>query len=90
MCVSIYTNKCNMQHLNSGFNKFNVYDSTHVKMLIVQEMWKNSLNHSSSIAKHWVACVSIYFNKCRMQLVNNGFNILKMNGLIHVHMLIIE
>jgi len=25
-----------------------------------------------------------------MQLVSNGFNILKMNGLIHVHMLIIE
>jgi hypothetical protein len=25
-----------------------------------------------------------------MQFVNNNFNILKMNGLIHVHMLIIE
>jgi len=25
-----------------------------------------------------------------MKLVNNGFNILKVNGLIHVHMLIIE
>jgi hypothetical protein len=25
-----------------------------------------------------------------MQFVNNGFNILKVNGSIHVHMLIIE
>ncbi len=38
MCVSIYTNKCNMQHLNSGFNKLKVNDSTDVKMFIVQEM----------------------------------------------------
>jgi hypothetical protein len=35
MCVLIYTNKCNMQHLNSGFNKFKVDDLIHVKMLIV-------------------------------------------------------
>jgi hypothetical protein len=34
-----------MQHFNSDFNKFKVDDSTHVKMLIVQEMWKKSLNH---------------------------------------------
>jgi hypothetical protein len=77
-----------MQHLNNGFNKFNVYDSTHVKMLIVQKIWKKSLNHSNLITKHWVACVSIYFNKCKMQL--NGFNILKVNVLSHIHMLIIE
>jgi hypothetical protein len=42
---NIYTNKCNMQHLNNGFNKFKVDDLTHVKMLIVQEMWKNSPNY---------------------------------------------
>jgi hypothetical protein len=53
-------------------------------------MWKNTLIPSSIIAKHWIACVSIYFNKCKMQLVSNGFNILKVNGLTHVHMLIIE
>jgi hypothetical protein len=32
-------------------------DLIHVNMLIVQEMWKNSLNHSSIIAKYWTACV---------------------------------
>jgi hypothetical protein len=57
MCVSIYINKHNMQHLNNGFCKFKVDDSTHVKMLIFQKMWKNSLNHSSIIAMHWIACM---------------------------------
>jgi hypothetical protein len=45
MCISIDTNKYNMQHLNNGFSKFKVDDLIHVKMLIVQEMWKNLLNH---------------------------------------------
>jgi hypothetical protein len=40
---------------------------THVYTLIVQEMWKNSLNHSSIIAKQCqIAHASIYFNKCKM------------------------
>jgi hypothetical protein len=62
MCVSIYTNKYNLQHLNNGFNKSKVDGSTQT----------NSLNHSSIIAKHWVAYVSIYFNKCKMELMSNG------------------
>ncbi len=41
-----------MQHLNNDFNKFKVDDSTHVKMLIIQEMWENSLNHSNIITKY--------------------------------------
>jgi hypothetical protein len=79
-----------MQHLNSGFNKFKVYYSTHVKILIVQETWKNSLTRLNIIAKHCVAYVSIYYNKNNMQLVSNIFNKLKVNGLTHVHMLITE
>jgi len=90
MCILIYINKCNIQYLNNGFNKFKVHDSIHIKLLIVQKMWKNLLNHSNIIIKHWTACVSIYFNKCKMQLVNNGFNILKINYLIHESMLIIQ
>jgi hypothetical protein len=42
------------------------------------------------MAIHWVTCVSIYLNKCKMQLMSNGFNMLKVNGLTHVHMLIIK
>jgi len=90
MCVSIYISKCNMQHLNNGFNRFKVSDFYHGKMLIIQKMWRKSLNHSNIITKHWVACVPIYCNKCKMQLMNNGFNIFKVNGLTQVHMLIIE
>jgi hypothetical protein len=41
VCFHIYISKCNMQCLNNGFNKFKVSDLIHVKMLIIQEMWKN-------------------------------------------------
>jgi hypothetical protein len=44
MCVSIYISKCNIQRLNSVFNKLKVDDSTHVKVLIVQQMCKNHKN----------------------------------------------
>ncbi len=74
--------------MNNGFSKFKVDDSTHVKMLIIQKMLKNSLNHN--IAKYWTTCVSIYSNKCKMQFMNNGFDILNVKGLIQVHILIIE
>jgi hypothetical protein len=80
MCVSIFTSKCIMQHLNSAFNRFKMDDSTHIKMLIIQEMWKKSINHSSIIAKYWVSCVLVYYNKWKMQFVSNIFSILKVNG----------
>jgi hypothetical protein len=66
MCVSIYINKCNVQHLNNGFDKLKVANSSHVEMFIIQEMWKNSLNYPNIIAKYWIACVLIYYNKCKM------------------------
>jgi hypothetical protein len=80
MCVLIHISKCNMQHLNSGFNKLKVDDFAHVKMLIVQEMWKISLNHWSVISIYWIACVLVYYNKWKMQFMSNDFNILKVNG----------
>ncbi len=74
-----------MQHLNmnSDFNKLKLNNLIHVKMLIVQKMWKISLNHSSIIVKYWVACVLVYY-KCKMQFVNNGLNVLKMNSSIMI------
>jgi hypothetical protein len=65
LCV-FHINKCNMQHLNNGFNKFKMDETTCLKMLIVQEMWKISLNHSNIITKHWVTCVSIHSNKYKI------------------------
>jgi hypothetical protein len=32
-----------MQLMNNEFNTFKMNDSTHVQMLIVQKIWKNSL-----------------------------------------------
>jgi hypothetical protein len=61
MCVSIYISKCNIQRMNNGLNKLKVDDSTHVKMLIVWEMWKFSLNYSNIIVKYWVACVLVLY-----------------------------
>jgi hypothetical protein len=69
-----------MQCLNNGFHKLKVDDLTHVKMLIVQKMWKISLNHSNIIVKYWDVCVLIYYNKCKMQFVRNDLNILKVNS----------
>ncbi len=51
---------------------------------------KKLINYSNIVAKHQIACVLIYYNKCQMQHVNNNFNILKVNGSIHVDMLIVE
>jgi hypothetical protein len=68
LCVSIYTSKYNMQCLNSGFNKLKVDDLTHVKMLIVQKMWKKSPNHSTIIIIYWVACVLVYYNEWKYSL----------------------
>ncbi len=67
--------------MNNGLNKLKVDNLIDVKMLIVQKLWKHSPNHSSIIIKYWVACVLVYYNKCKMQFMSNDFNILKVNGL---------
>jgi hypothetical protein len=54
VCVLIYTTKCNIQHLNSGVNKLEVDDLTHVKILMVQEFFKISLNYLSIIVEYWM------------------------------------
>jgi hypothetical protein len=38
--------------MNSDLIKFKVNDSTHVQMLIIQNMQNNSLTHSSINLKH--------------------------------------
>jgi hypothetical protein len=70
-----------MQYATFVFNRFKVHDSTHVWMLTIQKMSKKLLNYSNTSAKHQVACVLIYFNKCSMQLVSNS--VLS----THIHML---
>jgi hypothetical protein len=52
-------------------------------MLIVQEMWKKSLINFN-ITMGLLMCVLINYGNCKMQLLNNGLNILKFNGSTHV------
>jgi hypothetical protein len=44
--------ECKMQLMSNGFNTFKMNDSIHMQMLIVQEMWKNSLTYSNINVKH--------------------------------------
>jgi hypothetical protein len=70
---------------------FKVNDSTHVQMLIVKEMQKNSGTHSNINVSHEIIMrVSIYISKCNMQCLNSGFNKLKVDDLTHVKMLTIQ
>jgi hypothetical protein len=64
--ISKNCSECKMQLVDGGFNKFKMDDSTHVKMLIILKMWKDSLNDSNIIVKHWIACVLLYHNKWKM------------------------
>jgi hypothetical protein len=36
-----------MQHVSNGFNAFKVNNSIREQMLIIEEVWKNSHNHSN-------------------------------------------
>jgi hypothetical protein len=53
-------------------------DSTHVKMLIVQRNMKKITKPFK--CKIFSCMCLVYYNKCKMQFMNNGFNILKVNG----------
>jgi len=72
-----------MQHLSNGFNTLKVNEwfnscidvdsSNNVKIFI--KPFKYNCK---------VAYVLVYYNKCKMQPMNNGFNILKLNDLTRV------
>jgi hypothetical protein len=79
MCIFIYTSKWNMQHLNNGFNTQsgwfdlgkNVYSSKNVKK--ITKLFKYN-------CKILIYMCLIYYNKWKLQFVNNGLNILKVSG----------
>jgi hypothetical protein len=76
-CVSMYTNKYNMQLVSNGL--------THIHMLIIEKMWKNSLIHFNiNVGFEIFTCILINYDKYKMQLMNIGFNMLKVDGSIHV------
>jgi hypothetical protein len=70
-----------MQFVNNGFNIFKVNGS----ILILEEMWKKSLIHSNiNVGFKIVTCVLINYGKCKMQLLSNDFNMLKIDNSTHV------
>jgi len=57
----------------------------YVSTMIIEKMWKKSLIHFNII--FWsqiITCVLTNYGKCKMKLLNNGLNMLKVDGSIHV------
>jgi hypothetical protein len=70
-----------MQFLSNGFNILKINGST----LIIEEMWKKSFIHSHiNVRFKIVRFILIYYGKCKMQLLNDGFNMLKVDGSTNV------
>jgi hypothetical protein len=71
-----------MQVVSNDLNILKVNVSIHVHMLIIEEMWKKSLIHSNlNVGFQIITCVLI---KCKMQLMSNGFNMLKVDSSTYV------
>jgi len=52
---------------------------------MIEETWKKLLIHSNiNVQFKIVAFVLINYGKCKMQLLNNGFNMSKVDGSTHV------
>jgi hypothetical protein len=68
------------------FNILKMNGLTHVHMLIIEEMWKISIIQSNiNVVGSWIiSCVLINHGKCKMQLMSNDFNMLKVDGSTYV------
>jgi hypothetical protein len=76
-----------MQFVHDDFNILKVNGST----LIIEKMWKKSLIHSNIyVGFKVITCVLINYGECKMQLLNNGFNMLKIDGSTHVPCLLLK
>jgi hypothetical protein len=74
-----------MQFVNNGFNILKVNGSIHVHMLIIEKMWKKLLIYFNiNVGIKIITCVLINCGKYKVQLLNNGFNMLKIDGSTHV------
>jgi hypothetical protein len=70
-----------MQFVKNDFNILKMNSST----LIIEEMWKKSSIHSNiNVRFKIVIYVLIKYGKCKMQLLSNDFNMLKIDSSIHV------
>jgi hypothetical protein len=54
-------------------------------MLIIEKMWKKSLIHFNiNVGSEILTCILINYGKYKMQLMSINFNMLKVDGSIHV------
>ncbi len=66
-----------MKFVSNDFNRLKMNGST----LIIEIMWKKSLIHSNiNVGFLIITCVLINYVMCKMQLLNNGFNMLKVDS----------
>jgi len=80
-CVLVYYNKCKMQFLSNDFNILKVNGS----ILIIEKMWKKSLIYFNiNVGFLIITCVLINYGNGKMQLISNGFNLMKIDGWTHV------
>jgi len=71
--------------VSDGFHILKVNGLTHVHMLIIKDMWKESLViFYINVRFLIVTYVLINYSKCKMQLLKNSFNMLKVDCSIHV------
>ncbi len=62
--------------MNNGFGILKVNGL----ILIIEEMWSKSLIHLNiNVEFKIVTCVLINYGKCKMQLLSNGFSMLKVD-----------
>jgi hypothetical protein len=62
--------------VNNGFGILKVNGL----ILIIEEMWSKSLIHLNiNVEFKIVTCVLINYGKCKMQLLSNGFSMLKVD-----------
>jgi hypothetical protein len=70
-----------MQFVNNDFNILKLNGST----LIIENMWKKSLIHLNiNLGFQIITCILTNYGKCTMQYLDNGLNMLKVDGSTHV------
>jgi hypothetical protein len=69
--------------VSNGFNILKVNGSTHVQMLNRRDVKKSLIHSNINMGLKIVTCGLINCDKCKIQLLSNGFNMLKVNGSIH-------
>ncbi len=63
--------------MNNDLNILKVNGST----VIIEKMWKKSLIHSNiNVGFEIIFCVLINYGKCKMKILNKGFNMLKVDS----------